>query len=138
MDVLLCRINNLLEAREKLKKLYGKKFSPEALGIEIVSTDDRFTQKFFEIIEKNIANPNLNIDLLSKEIGLSRANLYRKLKAITELSPTELIRNKRLEVAAKLLVESDYTVSEISVLTGFNSHAYFSNSLCMGIHLRNL
>ena len=128
MDVLLCRINNLLEAREKLKKLYGKKFSPEALGIEIVSTDDRFTQKFFEIIEKNIANPNLNIDLLSKEIGLSRANLYRKLKAITELSPTELIRNKRLEVAAKLLVESDYTVSEISVLTGFNSHAYFSNS----------
>lgn len=45
MDVLLCRINNLLEAREKLKKLYGKKFSPEALGIEIVSTDDRFHTK---------------------------------------------------------------------------------------------
>ena len=104
-------------------------FPPKPLErTEIVSTDDRFTQKFFEIIEKNIANPNLNIDLLSKEIGLSRANLYRKLKAITELSPTELIRNKRLEVAAKLLVESDYTVSEISVLTGFNSHAYFSNS----------
>lgn len=127
MDVLICRINNLLESREKLKKLYGKKFSPEAMGIEIVSGDDRFTQNFFEIIEKNISNPELGVDLLSQELGLSRANLYRKLKAVTELSPTELIRNKRLEIAAKLLLESSYTVSEISVYTGFNSHAYFTN-----------
>lgn len=127
MDVLICRINNILESREKLKKLYGKKFSPEAMGIEIVSGDDRFTQSFFELIEKNISNPELGIDLLSQELGLSRANLYRKLKAVTELSPTELIRNKRLEVAAKLLLESDYTVSEVAVYTGFNSHAYFTN-----------
>ncbi len=127
MDVLICRINNLMESREKLKKLYGKKFSPEAMGIEIVSGDDRFTQSFFEIIEKNISNSELGVDLLSQELGLSRANLYRKLKAVTELSPTELIRNKRLEIAAKLLLESDYTVSEISVYTGFNSHAYFTN-----------
>ena len=55
--------------------------------------------------------------MLSQELGLSRANLYRKLKAVTELSPTELIRNKRLEIAAKLLLESSYTVSEISVYT---------------------
>lgn len=127
MDVLICRINNILESREKLKKLYGKKFSPEAMGIEIVSGNDRFTQSFFELIEKNISNPELGIDLLSQELGLSRANLYRKLKAVTELSPTELIRNKRLEVAAKLLLESDYTVSEVSVYAGFNSHAYFTN-----------
>lgn len=127
MDVLICRINSLLESREKLKKLYGKKFSPEAMGIEIVSGNDRFTQSFFEIIEKNISNPELGVDLLSQELGLSRANLYRKLKAVTELSPTELIRNKRLEVAARLLLESNYTISEISVYTGFNSHAYFTN-----------
>lgn len=127
MDILICRINSLLESREKLKKLYGKKFSPEAMGIEIISGNDRFTQSFFELIEKNIANSDLGIDLLSQELGLSRANLYRKLKAVTELSPTELIRNKRLEVAAKLLLESDYTVSEVSVYTGFNSHAYFTN-----------
>ena len=127
MDVLICRINNILESREKLKKLYGRKFSPEAMGIEIVSGDDRFTQSFFELIEKNISNPDLGIDLLSQELGLSRANLYRKLKAVTELSPTELIRNKRLEVAAKLLLETNYTVSEVAVYTGFNSHAYFTN-----------
>lgn len=45
------------------------------------------------LLEKNISNPELGVDLLSQELGLSRANLYRKLKAVTELSPTELIRN---------------------------------------------
>lgn len=126
MDVLILRIKNILISREKLRSLYGKKFSPEALGIEIVSSNDRFTQKFFEVIEQNISNPDLNIELLCKEIGLSRTNLYRKLKAITDLSPVELIRNKRMEIAAKLLVQSDVTVSEVSTYVGFNSHAYFT------------
>lgn len=126
MDVLILRMHNILSAREKLKKLYGKKFSLEAMGIKIVSSEDKFTQKFFEIIEANVANPELNIDKICKEMGLSRTNLYRKLKAITDLSPVELIRNKRLEVATRLLLESDYTVSEISTYVGFNSHAYFT------------
>lgn len=126
MDVLLYRILNILTSREKLRSLYGKKFTPETLGVEIVSGNDRFTQKFFEVIEKNIANPELNIDLICREVGLSRTNLYRKLKAITELSPVELIRNKRLEMGAKLLLESDCPVSEISTYVGFNSHTYFT------------
>ena len=126
IDVLICRIQNLLESREKLKKMYGKKISPETMGIEIVSGDDRFTQKLFDVIEKHLTDPGLNIDVISQEMGLSRANFYRKLKEITELTPIELIRNKRLEVAAKLLLTSDYTVSEIAVYTGFNSHSYFT------------
>lgn len=126
MDVLIYRIRNILASREKLKKLYGKKFSLESMGIKIVSAYDKFTQKFFEVIEQNIANPDLNIDMICREVGLSRTNLYRKLKAITDLSPIELIRNKRLEVATRLLRESDYTVSEISTYVGFNSHAYFT------------
>lgn len=126
MDVLICRMHNILVSREKLKKLYGKKFSLEAMGIKIVSADDKFTQKFFEVIEANITNSDLNIDMICREVGLSRTNLYRKLKAITDLSPVELIRNKRLEVATRLLLESEYSVSEISTYVGFNSHAYFT------------
>lgn len=126
MDVLIYRMRNILASREKLKKLYGKKFSLESMGIKIVSAEDKFTQKFFEVIESNISNPDLNIDMICREVGLSRTNLYRKLKAITDLSPVELIRNKRLEVATRLLQESDYTVSEISTYVGFNSHAYFT------------
>lgn len=128
MDVLRLRIRSLLESRAQLKKLYGKRFSPDEMGIEVVSADERFSQKLFEVIEKNISDQNLGVEMLCQEIGISRANLYRKLKSITELSPTELIRNKRLEIAAKMLKESDMSVSEVAALLGFNSHSYFSNS----------
>lgn len=128
MDVLQTRIRSLLALREQLKKLYGKRFSPDVMGIEVKSADERFSQKLFDVIERNISNEKLDVELLCSEIGISRANLYRKLKSITELSPMELIRNKRLEVAAKLLKESEMNVSEIASHLGFNSHSYFSNS----------
>lgn len=128
MDVLLTRIRNLLVSREQLKKLYGKRFSPDTMGIEVKSADDRFSQKLFDVIEKNISNEKLDVEMLCTEIGISRANLYRKLKSITELSPMELIRNKRLEIAARLLKESEMNVSEIASNLGFNSLSYFSTS----------
>ena len=126
--MLQTRIRSLLASREQLKKLYGKRFSPDVMGIEVKSADERFSQKLFDVIEKNISNEKLDVELLCTEIGISRANLYRKLKSITELSPMELIRNKRLEMAAKLLKESEMNVSEIASHLGFNSHSYFSNS----------
>ena len=128
MDVLRIRIQNLLQSREQLKKLYGKRFSPEVVGVNATSADERFSQKLYEIIEKNISNQNLGIEMLCEQIGISRANLYRKIKAISELSPTELIRNKRLEVALRYLKETNMSVSEVATLLGFNSHSYFSNS----------
>jgi len=126
MEVLLYRIRAILEARERLKELYGKKFSLESLGIETSSADDRFMRKFFEVIENNITDPALNVDFICQEIGMGRATFYRKLKAITDLSTVELIRNKRLEIAARLLVETQMTVSEISFQVGFNSNTYFT------------
>ena len=98
------------------------------MGIEISSADERFMQKFFEVIEKNISNPELNVDILCEGVGLSRTNLYRKLKAVTELSPVELIKNKRMEIAVKLMETTDMTVAEISTQVGFNSPAYFTNN----------
>ena len=128
MDVLRIRIQSLLQSREQLKKLYGKRFSPEVVGVSTTSADERFSQKLYEIIEKNISDQNLGIEMLCDQIGISRANLYRKIKAISELSPTELIRNKRLEVALRYLKETNMSVSEVATLLGFNSHSYFSNS----------
>lgn len=126
MGVLLYRIRNILASRERLKELYGKKFSLESLGIETTSADDRFMQKLFEVIEQNLSNPELNVELLCRGVGMGRANFYRKLKAITDLSPVDLIRNKRLEIAARMLLETDMNVSEVSANIGFNSHAYFA------------
>lgn len=128
MEVLRTRIRSLLINRAQLKKLYGKRFSPDVVGLEAFSADERFSQKLFAVIEEHITDQALGVELLCQEIGISRANLYRKFKSITELSPTELIRNKRLEVAARLLKESEMSVSEIAAMLGFNSHSYFSNS----------
>lgn len=126
IDVLIYRIKNIIDARIKLKEKYGKTFSPEALGIDTAEGSDRFIQKFFSVIEANLSNSDLNVDYICQEIGVSRTNLYRKMKNVTDLSPIELIRNKRLEVAAQLLQDTDFSIFDIAVQTGFNSQAYFS------------
>jgi len=126
-SVLVARVNNIIQSRERLKDIYGKRFSLESLGVETTSADDRFLQKLYQVIEKNVSNPELKLDGFSKEIGMSKANLYRKIKSVTNLSPNEFIRNFRLEMAAKILKESQLPVSDVYVAVGFNSHAYFSN-----------
>ena len=126
VDVLLVRIYNLLLQRDKLKTLYGKNFSLQSMGIETASTDDKFMQKLFEIIKKHLANPDLKVDFICDEMGFSRSNFYRKIKAVTDLSLNDLIRHKRLEVAAQLLKEADMNVTEVSIATGFSTLAYFT------------
>ena len=126
-SVLVARVKNIIRSREKLKEIYGKRFSLESLGVETTSADDRFLQKLYKAIENHLSNPELNLDSFSKEIGMSKANLYRKIKALTNLSPTEFIRNFRLETAARIMKEAKLPVSEIYVTVGFSSHAYFSN-----------
>lgn len=125
--VLTARVDNIIQAREKLKELYGKRFSLETLGVEATSMDERFMQKLYEILEKNVSNPDLSLDEFSRDVGMSRANLYRKIKSITDLSPNEFVRNFRLTMGAKLLKEARMPVSDVYVAVGFNSHAYFSN-----------
>lgn len=128
-DVLLVRIHNLLSLREKLKSTYGKRFSLESMGIDTAtSAEDKFMQRFFSIVEKHLSNPELKADLICEEMAMSRTNFYRKIKAVTELSPNDLIKNKRLEIAARMLVETDMNVSEVSVATGFSTLAHFTKS----------
>ena len=127
IKILVSRIKNLLDSREKLRVLYEKKHTRDLLGVNLSGEEDRFTRKFFQLIEENVANPELNIDMICRELGQSQTNLYRKLKAITDLSPVELIHNYRLEMATDLLLHSNYAISEIATYTGFNSHAYFTS-----------
>ena len=91
IDVLLVRIYNLLLQREKLKSMYGKNFSLQSMGIETTSADDKFMQKLFEIIQDHLDNPDLKVDMICDEMGFSRSNFYRKLKAVTDLSLNDLI-----------------------------------------------
>lgn len=126
-SVLVARVENIIHSRNQLKKLYGRNFSLETLGVKAVSLEEQFMQKLYHVLETNISNPDLSLDQFCREIGISRANLYRKIKSITELSPNEFIRNFRLNMAAKMLRETRLPVSDVYVAVGFNSHGYFSN-----------
>lgn len=125
-SVLLARVDNIIQSRENLKNIYGKRFTLDTLGVESTPVDELFMNKLYAILEKNISDPELDIDSISKDIGMSRSNLYRKIKSLTDIPPNEFIRNFRLEMAAKILREARIPIAEVYVAVGFSSHAYFS------------
>lgn len=127
MSLLQSRIRNLFANREQLKGIFSKKFSLENLGIEVTSTDETFVKRYIEIVRHNFTNPNLDVNFICQEMGMSRANFYKKLHTVTDLSPMDMVRNIRLESAAQLLRESQLTISEITTRVGFNSNSYFSS-----------
>ena len=91
------------------------------------SQDTIFAEQLNEAIRKNMGNPNLKMDDLGDEMGLSRVQLYRKVKAITGLSPVELLRQMRLQRGYALLQSTNKTVNEIAYEVGFGTPGYFSN-----------
>lgn len=119
--------NNVHIHRERMKQSMREKTLHELTSTETVSMDEQFLNKINQIVEKNISNPHFMIDDLSKEVGMSRSSLYRKIKSLTNYSTNEYIKNYRLHVASKYLRETDLSVSEIAYKTGFNNPAYFTN-----------
>ena len=85
-----------------------------------------FAEQFNEVVRRNLSNPNLKVDELGEQMGMSRVQLYRRVKAITGSSPVELLRQMRLQQAYVLLCNSTKTVSEIAYEVGFNTPGYFS------------
>jgi AraC-like DNA-binding protein len=88
--------------------------------------DEQFIMKLVSIIEKDLSNQVLDVDYLSSNVGLSRQQLYRKLKAITGLTPVEFIRSIRIKRAAQLIKQKAASISEIAFMTGFGNLSYFS------------
>ncbi len=95
--------------------------SPAALSL-----DDRFLQKMRTLIEKNLADSDFGVEQLGEVIGMSRAQLYRKCKALTNYSPVELIRNTRLKRAQQLLAQGDETIAQVAYAVGFTAPSYFT------------
>ncbi len=120
------RVAKLIELRETLKQKFSKNLNFEVKEIVATSPDEQFLQKAIELITENLSNPDYNGDMLGKDIGMSRANLHRKLKALLNQSSSEFIRNIRLKHAAQLLVQKRLTVSEVCYEVGFSSPSYFT------------
>lgn len=126
VEELSARIKNLLESRRKLRERYQNSFSLNPREITSTSMEEKFVEKLLNIMEKHHANPDFDVETLGREIGMSRTNLYRKLKAIINQHPTEFIQTFRLKKAIMLLKCHSGNISDVAYSLGFNSLTYFT------------
>lgn len=126
LDILLSSIRNLLSELERLQNHYRKVITIHTSEHEIKSLDDQLIQKSIQVVENHLEDPEFSVEQMSKELGMSRTQLYKKLSLLTGKSPVEFIRFIRLERAAQLLGKSQLTVAEIAYKVGYNNAKYFS------------
>lgn len=125
MEFLRTKVNNLLSIRETLRKKYSEEMVLMPTDVTITSPDEHFLQKVIAVIEKNLADPDLDIDKIAHEVGVSRTQLYRKLSVYTEMTVREFVRNIRLKRAAQLLEQNKLNVSEVAFAVGFKDLSHF-------------
>lgn len=114
-----------IEMRKHNQALFGEQIRIEPSKIIVNSLDKQLIKRVLEYTEANISNPNFSVEELSRELGMSRVHLYKKLSSLSGKTPIEFIRIIRLKRAAQLLQESRLTVSEIAYEVGFNNPRYF-------------
>ena len=119
-------IKSVLKNREALREHYTSELSIEFKNQTPRKLDKKFIHDFTSIVESNISNDGFNVDEICKAIGVSRIQLYRKVKALLGFNVNDYILSVRLHKAKYLLSESDLSISEIACRTGFSSSAYFS------------
>ncbi len=128
-EVLHSAVNSILAKLERQKhqvvQTAGTAETPSA--DEMAPLDRKFLTRLYAYINENIGNSELNVNLLGRELGFSRTNFYRKIKALTGVTPNDLLRVCRLNRAAQLLLTREYTIGEISDMTGFGTQSHFSN-----------
>jgi signal transduction histidine kinase/DNA-binding response OmpR family regulator len=127
MDLLVQRINTIIRnrvvLREKALKLIGGNTTEPLLENE---HNDKFVKKMLEVAKANISNSEFNKDTFASAMNVSSSLLYKKMKSLTDQSPTDFIKIIRLDHAMKLLQTRKYNITEVSELCGFTSVAYFS------------
>lgn len=131
---LLARAKNLVEQRQRLQERFAHLkntknfFSLKPSTISITTADERFLKKVTKTIEDNLDNEFFCVEDFAKTVAFSRSQLHRKLKALTGKSPTELIREFRLNRAKELLEEGAGNVSQVAIEVGYSSLSYFTRS----------
>ena len=126
LRLLFSRIDNLIQSRKKLSKLFSNSDENDAFEKLSNETDKTFAAHLRKIIQDNLSDNEFNVERIGDEIGLSRVQLYRKVKALTGYSPVEMLRKARLTRARHLLRTTEKTVSEVAYAVGFSTPSYFS------------
>lgn len=123
---LLARIRNLIESRKLLRERFSRELYLGPKKVQVSSMDEKFLEKVMQTIETYIGDPDFSMEKFGQEVGLSRMQLHRKLKALTGESPGDFLRTMRLKRARRLLESRAGNVSEIAYEVGFNNLSYFS------------
>ncbi|GHV15722.1 sensor histidine kinase [Bacteroidia bacterium] len=119
------RIHRLIENRQKIKDSFANSLLSNSKKTTLAEIEQSFINIFQEYVEKNITDPDLNIVDIAKHMGLSRSQLYRKIKSLTDYSPNEFVRILRLKYSAQMII-SGISISEIAYKSGFSSASYFT------------
>jgi signal transduction histidine kinase/ligand-binding sensor domain-containing protein/DNA-binding response OmpR family regulator len=125
-ELLRLKVKNFLENRKQMADKFARAASYIPENIKITQIDQGFLEKFVKIVEDNIDDTELSGDYLACELGMSKGNLYKKLKTLTGMTVNIFIRTIRLKVAARLLKQGNYNISEVAYAVGFNNPKYFS------------
>lgn len=126
LEELLVRVRNLIETRQKLIEKFSSDLISKPLNQLRVSSEGIFLKKAIDIIQNNLSNPNLDVKLLTDELGMSRAQLYRKFNAVTKQPVKEFVRAIRLKKAAELLLDEDLNITSVAYTVGFGDLPYFT------------
>ena len=126
-SLLLARIDNLIHSRTLLRSLFSGNSKEEEKEEEMLGAQDQtFVTRLREVIRDNMGDSDFSVERIGEEIGLSRVQLYRKVKALTDQTPVELLRKARLERSRRLIEKTEKSVSEIAYEVGFTSPSYFN------------
>ncbi|WP_299553814.1 hybrid sensor histidine kinase/response regulator transcription factor [Seonamhaeicola sp.] len=126
LDILKARVKNLIESRKALRETFTKEVLLKPKDVAINNVDEIFIEKIMGLIEEHMADSKFTVAKLAKEIGMSHSVLYRKIMALTGQNINEFLKSVKLSRAAQLIHDSNYTINEISDLTGFSNPKYFS------------
>jgi ligand-binding sensor domain-containing protein/signal transduction histidine kinase/DNA-binding response OmpR family regulator len=125
VKLLLLNMHNLLASREAMKQKFSKQIVLEPQNLKISSPDEKFLKKVMDIVELKMEDPEFGVTDLIGEVNMSKNVLYRKLNALTGLSPGDFIKSMRLKRAAILLAQGKFTVADVTFSVGFNDPKYF-------------
>lgn len=126
MRLLRLRLSQLITSRQLIFNKYFSLITDIPTNISTTSLDKEFIEKVLNYINANIGDPDLNVELLASQLNLSRSQLYRKIKALTNQTANEFLRNIRLQKAKQIIEKGNTNISEVCYKMGFSSPSYFT------------
>ncbi|WP_257667240.1 hybrid sensor histidine kinase/response regulator transcription factor [Parapedobacter tibetensis] len=125
-ELLRSKVSSLLKQREAMERTFRKQLDVRPEEKKVISVDEQFMRKALDVITRNMGNPNFSVELLAREMNISRVGLYKRILTLSGYTPSEFIRNIRLRQAAQLLEQSGMNVAEVAYEVGFGNPKQFS------------